>query len=49
MRFYVLTLFPEMVTNGLSHSVIGRSIESGIIEVIPIDIRDFSLTKVLIF
>ena len=45
MRFYVLTLFPEMVTNGLSHSVIGRSIESGIIEVIPIDIRDFSKDK----
>ncbi len=45
MRFYVLTLFPEMITNGLSHSVIGRSIESGIIEVIPIDIRDFSKDK----
>ncbi len=45
MRFYVLTLFPEMIANGLSHSVIGRSIESGIIEVIPIDIRDFSKDK----
>ena len=45
MRFYVLTLFPEMITGGLSHSVIGRSMENGIIDVIPVDIRDFSKDK----
>ncbi len=45
MRFYVLTLFPEMITNGLSHSVIGRGIENGLIEIVPVDIRDFSKDK----
>ncbi len=45
MRFYVLTLFPDMIKGALSHSVIGRGIESGIIEIIPVDIRDFANNK----
>ncbi|HCT65313.1 MAG TPA: tRNA (guanosine(37)-N1)-methyltransferase TrmD [Lachnospiraceae bacterium] len=45
MNFYVLTLFPEMIENGLSHSVIGRAIKDGIISLKAINIRDFSLSK----
>ena len=45
MRFYVLTLFPDMIRDGLNHSIIKRGIDSGIIEIIPIDIRDFSTNK----
>lgn len=45
MRFYVLTLFPEMIKGGLGHSIIKRGEDNGIIEVIPIDIRDFSKDK----
>lgn len=45
MKFYVLTLFKEMIEQGLSHSIIGRSMEKGIIEVEAVDIRDFSLDK----
>lgn len=42
MKFYVLTLFPEMITEGLSHSVIGRAIKDGTIELEAINIRDFA-------
>lgn len=45
MRFYVLTLFPEMVTEGLAHSVIGRALKEGIIELTAVNIRDFAGNK----
>lgn len=45
MRFFVLTLFPEMIMDGLNHSMIKRAVDSGIIEIIPIDIREFSNNK----
>ena len=45
MRFYVMTLFPEMITAGLSDSLIGKAIEKGTIEVIPVNIRDYSANK----
>ncbi|MCD8089817.1 MAG: tRNA (guanosine(37)-N1)-methyltransferase TrmD [Clostridiales bacterium] len=45
MRFYVLTLFTEMIEQGLSHSVIGRGIEKGLIGVEAVDIRDFTKDK----
>ena len=45
MRFDILTIFPEMVMNSLSESVIGRAIRAGIIEVNAINIRDFTLDK----
>lgn len=31
MDFHVLTLFPDMVRQGLENSIIGRAIEEGII------------------
>jgi len=45
MNFYILTLFPELVDNILSESVIGRAREKGIINIEAINIRDFSHDK----
>ena len=32
-RFHILTLFPEMVMDGLNTSIIGRAIEAGLLEI----------------
>lgn len=45
MRFHVLTLFPEMITAGLSPSIIGRAVEKSIIELNTVNIRDFTDEK----
>ena len=45
MNFYVLTLFPEMISDGLNHSVIKKAFEKNIINVESIDIRDFANNK----
>ena len=43
--FYVLTLFPEMIMQGMSTSIIGRAMEAGLLEIKAINIRDFSQSK----
>jgi len=45
MNYHVLTLFPEMVKQGLNTSIIGRAIEKGILSLEAVDIRDFSVNK----
>ncbi len=45
MKFYVLTLFPEMIECCLSQSIIGRAKSDGIIEFEAINIRDFTHNK----
>lgn len=45
MKFQVLTLFPEMITEAVSHSVIGRAQKNGLISVSTINIRDFSCNR----
>lgn len=45
MNFYVLTLFPDMVSDGLSSSIIGRARENGSILVEAVNIRDFTEDK----
>lgn len=45
MNFYILTLFPEMVMNGLNTSIIGRAVKSGILNIEAINIRDFAENK----
>ncbi len=45
MRFYIMTLFPEMVTNGLNTSIIGRAAEKGILSVEAVNIRDYAFNK----
>lgn len=44
-RFHILTLFPEMVMDGLNTSIIGRAIEAGLIEINAVNIRDYSTNK----
>lgn len=45
MKFYILTLFPEMVMQGLSTSIIGRATEKGILSIEAINIRDYTADK----
>ncbi|WP_271716103.1 tRNA (guanosine(37)-N1)-methyltransferase TrmD [Anaeromicropila herbilytica] len=45
MKYHVLTLFPEMIEQGLNTSIIGRAIEKEIIELNTVDIRDYSVNK----
>lgn len=42
MHFYILTLFPEMVTNALHTSIIGKAAEKGILSIEAVNIRDFT-------
>ena len=45
MNFHVLTLFPDMVVDGINTSITGRAVESGTISVNAVNIRDFSTDK----
>ena len=45
MNFHILTLFPEMVMNGLNSSIIGRAQEKGLLSVEAVNIRDFAENK----
>ncbi|MBP7320070.1 MAG: tRNA (guanosine(37)-N1)-methyltransferase TrmD [Lachnospiraceae bacterium] len=45
MRFHILTLFPQMVLDGLNTSITGRAVQSQLIEIEAIDIRSFSQNK----
>lgn len=45
MKFDVLTLFPDFVDSIREYSMIGRGINSEILEINTIDIRSFSLDK----
>lgn len=45
MKFHVMTLFPEMIENGLNTSILGRAAEKGIISFEAINIRDYTLDK----
>ena len=40
-----MTLFPEMVMDGLNTSIIGRAVEKGLISIEAINIRDYSKDK----
>lgn len=44
-KFYVLTLFSEMIEETLSHSITGRAIKDGVIGVEAVNIRDFTKDK----
>ncbi|MEH2931055.1 tRNA (guanosine(37)-N1)-methyltransferase TrmD [Candidatus Ventrimonas sp. KK005] len=45
MNYHVLTLFPDMVLNGLNTSIIGRAVEKGILSVETVNIRDYTKEK----
>lgn len=45
MNFHVLTLFPEMILQGLAGSIIGRALEKKIIFLEAVNIRDYTTNK----
>ena len=45
MRFDIMTLFPEMVMNGLETSIIGRAVKNEILEIEAWNIRDYAFNK----
>ena len=45
MRFHVLTLFPEMIDQGLGLGIIGRAVKKNIISIHAVDIRSYTLEK----
>lgn len=45
MNYHILTLFPEMVLNGLNTSIIGRAVEKGHISIEAVNIRDYAKDK----
>lgn len=45
MRFHVMTLFPEMIEQGLNNSIIKRASEAGHVTVNAVNIRDYTLDK----
>lgn len=42
MRFHVITIFPELFPGILSTGVTGRAISGGFVEVVPVNLRDFT-------
>jgi len=45
MHFHILTLFPEMVMDGLNTSITGRAVKNGHITIKATNIRDFAENK----
>ena len=45
MHFYIMTLFPEMVLQGLNTSIIGRAMDKGILSIDAVNIRDYAFNK----
>ena len=45
MNFHVLTLFPEMIRQGMNTSIIGRAIAGGYLSVQAVNIRDYAFNK----
>ena len=45
MNFYILTLFPDMVREGLNTSIIGRAVQAGHLAIETVNIRDYTLDR----
>lgn len=45
MNFHILTLFPEMVMDGLNTSIIGRAVNAGHLSIEAVNIRDYAFNK----
>lgn len=44
-QYFILTLFPEMLEQTLSHSIMGRAQKDGLISIKAVNIRDYTLNK----
>ena len=45
MRFHVLTLFPEMIEQGLGMSITGRAMQKGLVGLQAVNIRDYAANR----
>ena len=45
MNFHILTLFHDMVMNGLNTSIIGRAVNAGLLSIEAVNIRDYAFNK----
>ena len=45
MQFYIMTLFPDMVMQGLGTSIIGRAVNNGLLSIEAVNIRDYTKEK----
>ena len=45
MNFHVMTLFPEMILQGMNTSIIGRAMAKGLLTIEAVNIRDFAFNK----
>jgi len=45
MNFHVLTLFPQMIQDGLNTSITGRALSNGLLSLNTINIRDYAGNK----
>ncbi|MBO5237491.1 MAG: tRNA (guanosine(37)-N1)-methyltransferase TrmD [Lachnospiraceae bacterium] len=45
MNFHVMTLFPEMIMQGLGTSITGRAMQKKLIQIEAVNIRDYTLEK----
>lgn len=45
MNFHILTLFPEMIMNGLGTSITGRAMANGLLSIEAVNIRDYAFNK----
>ena len=48
MNFHVLTLFPDMIIDGLNTSITGRAIKNGCLSVEAVNIRDYANGAVIL-
>ena len=45
MNSYIMTLFPEMVMDGLNTSIIGRAVKNNLLSIEALNIRDYAFNK----
>lgn len=45
MNFYIMTLFPDMIMQGLTTSITGRAMQKKLIQIEAINIRDYTTEK----
>ena len=45
MKIHIMTLFPDMVMNGLNTSILARAMDKGLVEIEAVNIRDYTTDK----
>ncbi len=45
VQYYVLTLFPELISSAASVSILGRAANQGLLQIIPVNIREYTRDK----